>query len=364
MADYSFEGPKWTVPDVTWSFAAATYDANHPFSSPIGQPYQDIVRQAFAAWAPYSGLTFIEVGDSNSVDIRVGFSLLSGAGQIGNAFFSFSQGVFLPNVVVRLEDPAETPLVNLSGGYTYRSTSTTLLKVAEHEIGHALGLGHSTDLSAIMFPTISAGNSLDSSDILGIETLYAGLQGTSFAVLDTTTMQTVPTSTSQYSGPVSGIQGEYINITSDSLNISTNINDLFIHTGAGTDAIAVHGGTNVLDGGTGSNFLTGGTGTDTFFVDDRATSADIWSTVVGFHAGDSATIWGVTAQDFGLAWVDGQGATGFTGLTLHATAAGRPTASLTLTAYQQADLNSGRLSVLFGADPASGSTYMYIHGNS
>jgi serralysin len=75
----------------------------------------------------------------------------------------------------------------------------------------------------------------------------------------------------------------------------------------------------VLDGGTGSNFLSGGSGTDTFFVDDRSASADIWSTVSGFHAGDAATIWGVAPQDFGLAWMDGQGTPGFTGLTLHAT---------------------------------------------
>ena len=111
-----------------------------------------------------------------------------------------------------------------------------------------------------------------------------------------------------YTGPVSGLQNEYINITSDSLNISVSTPNWFIHSGSGTDAIAANSGINVLDGGTGSNFLTGGSGTDTFFVDDRGPTADIWSTVNGFHAGDAATIWGVTPQDFGLTWVDGQGA--------------------------------------------------------
>src|SRR6185437_3468315 len=111
------------------------------------------------------------------------------------------------------------------------------------------------------------------------------------------------------------------------------------------------------DGGTGSNFLTGGSGTDTFFVDDRVAIVDIWSTVNGFHAGDAATIWGVTPQGFTFTWVDGQGASGFTGLTLHATASGKPTASLTLTGYTQADLSNGRLSIQFGTDQASGSPY-------
>jgi hypothetical protein len=85
---------------------------------------------------------------------------------------------------------------------------------------------------------------------------------------------------------------------------------------------------------------------------------------VGFHGGDSATVWGVTPQDFALNFVDGQGAGGFTGLTLHATAAGKPIASLTLAGFTQADMTSGRLSVQFGTDQASGSAFMFIHANS
>lgn len=181
------------------------------------------------------------------------------------------------------------------------------------------------------------------------------------SVLDTSSHVPLTASGTPYTGPVAGLQSEYINITSDSLNVTTSTPNWFIHTGSGTDAIAVTAGTNVLDGGTGSNFLTGGNGTDTFFVDDRSASADIWSTVVGFHQGDAATIWGVTPQDFNLAWADGQGAAGYTGLTLHATKPSSPTASLTLAGYSQADLTNGRLSVQFGTDTASGSSYMYVH---
>jgi Ca2+-binding RTX toxin-like protein len=169
-----------------------------------------------------------------------------------------------------------------------------------------------------------------------------------------------------YNGPVSGLLHEYIGITSDHLNIGVSNDDWFIHSGSGDDAIEVHGGTNVLDGGTGSNFLTGGTGTghDTFFVDDRSASADIWSTVVNFHAGDDATVWGLTSQDFNNAWSNNEGASGFKGLTLHATAAGKPTASLTLAGFTTDDMSNGRISVTFGHDSASGSSYMNVHANS
>ncbi len=181
------------------------------------------------------------------------------------------------------------------------------------------------------------------------------------AVLDTTTGQPIAAAAQQCTGPVAGLQEQYLNISPDSLNISVSTANWFIHSGSGNDAIAVNSGMNVLDGGTGSNFLVGGSGSDTFFVDDRGATADIWSTVAGFHNGDAATIWGVTQQDFNLAWVDGQGATGFTGLTLHATASGRPTASLTLTGFTSADLTDGRLTVSFGT--VGGSSYMYVLAN-
>jgi len=212
--------------------------------------------------------------------------------------------------------------------------------------------------------TDSLGAAADFSHVALTPPGWLEIAPSAIAAFDTSTQTSVPVVANHYKGPVADLQGEYINISSDNLNVNVTAPNWFIHTGSGMDAIAVSSGTNVLDGGTGSNFLVGGSGTDTFFVDDRGASADIWSTVVGFHQGDAATIWGVTPQDFNLAWVDGQGAAGYTGLTLHATAASAPTASLTLAGYTQADLTNGRLTVQFGTDAASGSAYMYIHGNA
>jgi hypothetical protein len=187
------------------------------------------------------------------------------------------------------------------------------------------------------------------------------------AIFDTTTGQPSSMSGQAYSGPVSGLTSEFITTTPDSLNVSVSTPGWFIHTGSGNDAIAVSSGTNVMDGSTGSNFLTGGSGNDTFFVDDRGPTSDIWSTCNNFHSGDGATVWGVTPSDFTLSWVDGQGANGYTGLTLHATSPGEPTASLTLVGYSSADLTDGKLTVSFGATTATGgvpgSSYMHIQAN-
>jgi hypothetical protein len=181
-------------------------------------------------------------------------------------------------------------------------------------------------------------------------------------VTDTTTNQAIGTSASPYTGPVSGLQQQYVYSGSDNVNISVSTSNWFLHGGSGSDAIAAYGGTNVLDGGTGSNFLSGGIGTDTFFVDDRSPGADVWSTVSGFHAGDAATVFGVTSSSASLQWVDGQGASGYTGLTLHAAIANQPTASLTLAGYSTSDLGNGHLSVSFGNEP-DGTPYMYVVAN-
>jgi hypothetical protein len=190
-------------------------------------------------------------------------------------------------------------------------------------------------------------------------------QPVNFAVSDLSSNQTTTTAGDAYSGPVPGVIRELVQVTPDNLNVTSFIPNVFIHTGSGTDAIDVSkaNGNNVLDGATNSNFLVGGGGTDTFFVDDRNAAADIWDTVSNFHAGDAATIWGVTPSDFGLGWADGQGAGGYTGLTLHATAAGKPTASLTLAGYTTANLSDGKLSITYGTDAGSGSPFMYIQAH-
>lgn len=184
------------------------------------------------------------------------------------------------------------------------------------------------------------------------------------SVVDATTNQPVAATTTPYTGPVAGLTQQYINVTTDNLNIAAETPGWFIHSGAGEDAIAVTSGTNVLDGGTGSNFLTGGTGTDTFFVDERGATAATWSTLVNFHAGDSLTLWGVNATDFTLSWMNGAGAAGYTGLTLSATAAVKPEAIVTLAGFTQTALTNGSLSVTYGTDAASGSIYTNIHANS
>jgi hypothetical protein len=289
----------------------------------------------------FLGLLEVRSPNGNSITGSTGSDEITLKGLTATSY------AFANNMLTLVDGPSEVTTLRLDSTLPLTVTQDTppgvLPNVTLH-FGNSVGTGTIPPLSSTP-PTATP----PSSDL---------------AVFDTTNNQPVAATSQAYTGPAHDLEHEYISITHDSLDITCVTPNWFIHSDSGDDAITVSSGSNVLDGGTGSNFLTGGSGTDTFFVDDRVATADIWSTVVGFHAGDAATIWGVTPQDFGLAWVDGQGAAGFTGLTLHATAPDRPTASLTLAGYSQADLGNGRLSVTFGADPASGSAYMSVHANS
>lgn len=207
---------------------------------------------------------------------------------------------------------------------------------------------------------ISAGSTVVNSIALSGNVSGLSVTTPGLTVIDTTTGAALAADAQAYTGPVAGLTEQYINVTADSLAIKASTPGWFLHSGSGNDALQVTSGTNVLDGSTGSNFLVGGTGTDTFFVDDRGATASIWSTVVNFHAGDAATVWGVTPSTFALNWFDNLGATGYTGLTLSATSPGTPGATLTLAGLTSAALTNGTLSISFGTDPSSNSPYMLI----
>jgi len=196
-----------------------------------------------------------------------------------------------------------------------------------------------------------------------------GAGGTGFTVVDTTSGTTINTAGAPYTGPVAGISNQFVTVTTDSLAITATAPNTFIHTGSGNDAIDVSkvNGTNVLDGGGGSNFLVGGTGHDTFFGDARNATSDVFSTVVNFHSGDDATIFGVSPSTFTASKVDNAGAAGFTGIAFGFAAPGKATVNVVLAGFSSADLTNGRLSTSFGttADQpgAPGAQFFLIHAN-
>ncbi|WP_082163191.1 beta strand repeat-containing protein [Caballeronia mineralivorans] len=179
---------KWAGEVVTWSLA-----------SDVGSQYDAEVQNAFATWAAASGITFEEVTGSSQSDIQIAFSDLntSTTGVVGYTDYQVSNGQ-ISDAVIQLEDPSQDALVSgADGQQTYAGTDATLSQVLLHEIGHALGLADNSDQDSIMYYELTSSNqTLDSTDVAGIQSLYGS---TSSAVQSST----AGTTTSAVAGQIS-----------------------------------------------------------------------------------------------------------------------------------------------------------------
>jgi len=172
------EGAKWDQQVITWSLADSSGTNSAPFSSYMGSSYESTVKDAFNAWAAADpGIKFEEVSDSSQSDIRIGFGNFDTAnsGVVGYTSYNANNGQMDPDAIIRLEDPTDDPLANdPAGQQTYAGTEATFDQVLQHEIGHALGLADNADMNSIMYYELTSSNrSLDSTDLSGINSLYA-----------------------------------------------------------------------------------------------------------------------------------------------------------------------------------------------
>lgn len=237
----------------------------------------------------------------------------------------------------------------------------------EADVANQYAMGENSiadSLLSILSPTPITAGMTETFTANGATSSPSSVANPPVTVVDTTTGKAVPATAQPYTGTVPNIQDQYINVTSDNLNVTSTTPNMFIHTGSGEDAINVssQGGTNVLDGSTGSNFLVGGLGNDTFFLDDRTPPASLWSTIEGFHSGDNASIFGVTQMGFTITNLDNLGAPGATGLTIDFSKPGLPDARITLAGFNSAELTTGQLTESFGTE-SDGTPFMNIHGN-
>ena len=179
---YSFLGPVWTGHLVTWSFATTTFveDGGKPFSDFIAGTYQAIVRSAANTWSHAAGVDLLEVPDGPGVDIRIGWGIFGSRAEgiaVGTTFFPHqtNTSVMQPDVIVQMEDPVLGGLISTGPGtfFYLRFGDISLYQIVLHELGHALGLGHSNLPTAVMYPFITGQNSvLAQADIDGMRALY------------------------------------------------------------------------------------------------------------------------------------------------------------------------------------------------
>ncbi|CAN6332380.1 unnamed protein product [Urochloa humidicola] len=179
FAFFGGDKPRWTRPD---NPLVLTYSVSPPPAGHYLPPdaVRAAVRSAFARWARVIPVMFVEVGGGedgdgyHQLDIRVrfyegdhgdGWPFDGKGGVVGHAY---------PPEDGRLHlDAAESWTVDVDSEAA--AASMDLESVATHEIGHILGLDHSSSPEAVMYPYIGYGErkvELSVDDIDGAQLLY------------------------------------------------------------------------------------------------------------------------------------------------------------------------------------------------
>lgn len=163
-ADFAFLGDKWDHTDITYRFDNFTPDLTQP-------QVRAALSAAFARWANVTPLTFREVASGADADIRILF-----ANQAHGDSSPFDQGGTAAGNVLAHAFPPGNGTNNIAGDIHFDDfetwTEPFLRQVALHEIGHAIGLDHSTDSTAVMYPFIQGLEELQPDDIRGIQSRY------------------------------------------------------------------------------------------------------------------------------------------------------------------------------------------------
>ncbi|KAM7279887.1 hypothetical protein ACFE04_007021 [Oxalis oulophora] len=169
VSKYAFHERKYFPPQyhLTYRFNTSCGDIDF-------QTLMSVISNAFQKWASVSQFTFEGASLGSKEDIMIGF--YTGDHGDGNPFDG-------PRGVVAHSNEQISPTwlgnTHFDGDENWstepRSDEMDLESVAVHEIGHLLGLAHTTDPKAIMYPIIDQGiikRDLSQDDIDGIHFLY------------------------------------------------------------------------------------------------------------------------------------------------------------------------------------------------
>ncbi|KAM5581537.1 metalloendoproteinase 3-MMP-like [Rosa sericea] len=160
----------YSFPDGNLKWPSSKYHLTYGFLAGTPSEAPGAVAQAFSTWAKNTHFKFSKAQNYQSADLKVSFhkgdhgdgdSFDGPGGQLAHAAY--------PTEGTLHYDADETWSVGAKPG------AIDIESVGLHEIGHLLGLGHSSVEEAIMYPTIPEGvahKSLHEDDIQGIKALY------------------------------------------------------------------------------------------------------------------------------------------------------------------------------------------------
>jgi hypothetical protein len=270
-------GDGWAGP--SHGSAALSYDL-HTAALPLAESdVRSALQTVLAEWSSYAAITFTPTTQANATaSIDISFP----SGDHGDGFPFTPSGAVLAHTFYPPPNPetiAGDMHVNYDEAWSV-SGSLQIYPVMLHEMGHALGLGHSDSPSDVMYPYYQGTQHLASGDVQALRTLYAAPTqkvtpaptptptappsdpvAPSLPVTPTTPTTTPTTPTTPTTTPNTPASGDtippHIQIYSPSMAASLTYNDSLTVEGFATDNVGV---TSIVwsnsAGGSGSTGVT------------------------------------------------------------------------------------------------------------